>query len=65
MTIQELFAKHGVESADLITAVEGYISEITKDKDNMIPYDRFKEVIKQKNELQAKIAEFETQIVDK
>lgn len=55
MTIKELFAKHGVENADLLASVERVVESTSG-----IPQSRFKEVIDERNNLRADLEELES-----
>lgn len=55
--VKELFAKHGVENADLLADVEQVV-----DSSGGIPQSRFKEVIDERNSLRAEKVELEAQI---
>lgn len=57
MTIKELFAKHGVDNADLLSSVEKVVESTSG-----IPQSRFKEVIDERNNLRAEKVELESQI---
>ena len=57
MDLKALFAKHSVESAELLADIQASL-----DSSDMIPNSRFKQVIKERNELRADAAEKESNI---
>jgi len=60
MNFKELLEKYGVEAKDeLLKELE---TAYNKKDDNAIPYDRFKTVNSQKNELLEKVAELESKL---
>jgi len=57
MDLKALFAKHSVESAELLADIQSSL-----DSSDMIPNSRFKQVIKERNELRADMAEKDSNI---
>ena len=62
MTLQELFAKHGVESAELQAEVQGLLTTAESKKTDGIPMSRFSEKVQECNTLRADKVELESKI---
>jgi len=59
MKLKEILAKHSVDSAELLSDLEAFVDGM-----DTIPKSRFNEVIKQRNEAKADLAEKESQVTD-
>ena len=60
--LKELFAKHGVDNAELLAEVEGQLTAAESKQTDGIPYKRFKEKVEEVNNLKADLAEKEIKI---
>jgi len=63
--VSELLGKHAVENAELKAELEQLLAAAEQNNTDMIPKSRFSEVIKQRNEANAKIAELESDLEQK
>lgn len=61
-TVKELFAKHGVEGAELMAEIQSLLTIAESKKSDSIPYSRFKEKVDEVNQLKADKAELESQL---
>ena len=60
--VSKLFADAGVDNAELITGVEQLLTTAESQKSDGIPKGRFNEVIAERNNLKADVAELEAKI---
>lgn len=62
-TVKQLFADAGVENAELVASVEQLV-ESAETQNTGIPKDRFNQVIKERNEARADLAEKEAELTE-
>lgn len=62
MAVKELLAKHGVDNAELMTAIEGLLATAESKNTDGIPQSRFNQVVKERNDLRADLAEKQSEI---
>ena len=66
MTLKQILEANGITLPDGFDAgkIETELVKMYKGSDDGIPYDRFQQVVKERNELKGKVAEFEVSVTD-